>query len=621
MQAAMLNRILITVIRLSIFGLAFASLLTGELSAQQAKPQWSERDPVSDSSDTVHLNFRLLRTWTQTDVSLAPEARVLAPEFKALWKSVLGSKDRELRRNALLSIGQAHEGGYDDFSDLADDVQATFNRDDLRPITRVDAARTLVILDARAAASDLMKRLNDPGIRQIAEPAFARWDYEPAKSMWMKRLVQPDRVPRSQLILAIQCLGQAKSAGAKNECRKIAMSSRFDVGLRMAAARTLADLQPSGLEEAAQKLLARKKPASDLVGVALLRNHSGEAAEQILTAQLEHASPAVAAMAWQRLNNLNPARISTAVLVKTFVAKDARLRRLAVQNGSLRQDLPHEQLTAALDDHHPDVRRAARHALRDRERKAVHEADSKGTDAIHAAASKALASGFSWRGLEQACLLAAEIDHDPAASRIAELLRHERTEVASAAAYSLKELAVEDVLPQMLAYASQLDRELTTPNQGNPKRVEVVQPHLFESFAEHNYRAAEPLLRKYVPKEDPRFGTWYSRMAAVWSLAYLHQETPDPGLVAQFKTRMMDWDSMPPETDEVILACALAFGVMKEESAIPQLRRLAKAMPKQPKGRAAWWAIHQITGEPIPPKPRLEKSRSRWFLAPMQRSR
>ena len=187
-------------------------------------------------------------------------------------------------------------------------------------------------------------------------------------------------------------------------------------------------------------------------------------------------------------------------------------------------------------------------------------------------------------------------------------------------AYSLKELAVEGVLPQMLAYASELDQELMTPDKGNPKRVEVSQPHLFESFAEHNYRAAEPLLRKYVPKADPRFSTCYSRMTAIWSLAYLHQESPDPDLVAQLKTRMMDWGSIPPEMDEIVLACALAFGIMKEESTIPQLRKLAGAMPSQTQGRAACWAINQITGEPIPPKPGLEKSRSQWFLAPLKRS-
>ena len=613
-------RILTSIVRQSFsVGFAFA-LLTGELAAQQEKPQWAERQAVSDSTDTVHLDFRQLRTWTLTDVSLAPEARFLAPEFKSLWKSVLDSKDRELRRNALLSIGQAHEGGYDDFSDLVDNIRATFNRDDLRPITRVDAARTLVILDARSAASDLMKQLNEPGIRQITEPAFARWNYEPARSMWMKRLTQPDQVPRSHLVLAIQCLGQIKSAGAKTECRKITLSSRFDVGLRVIAARTLAGLQTSGLKEVAQQLLARKKPGSDLVGATLLRNHSGDATEQILTGLLEHSSPPVAAIAWERLNRLNPERIPAAVLAKTFVTKDARLRQLAVQNGFLRQELPLERLTSALDDHHPDVRRAARHALRDREHKAVREADSKSVGEIHAATSKALSNGYSWRGLEQACLLAAEIDHDRAATRIAELLRHERTEVASAAAYSLKELAVEGVLPQMLAYASELDQELMTPDKGNPKRVEVIQPHLFESFAEHNYRAAEPLLRKYVPKADPRFSTCYSRMTAIWSLAYLHQESPDPGLVAQLKTRMMDWSSIPPEMDEIVLACALAFGIMKEESAIPQLRKLAGAMPVQAPGRAACWAINQITGEPIPPKPGMEKSRSQWFLAPLKRS-
>ncbi|MBC8289507.1 MAG: hypothetical protein H8E37_04235 [Planctomycetes bacterium] len=616
----MSHRILKTVSRLSVVGIAFALLLT-ELSAQQGKPRWAQRESVRDSSDTAHLNFRMLRTWTQTDVELLPEGRVLTPEFKTLWKSVLNSKDRELRRNAVLSIGQAHDGGFDDFSDLIEDVRATFNRDDLRPITRVDAARTLVILDARAAAPDLMKHLNEPGVRQVAEPAFARWDHEPARAMWMERLKKPEGVPRSHLAMAMQCLAQVKHSSATNDCRKIAFSPDFDAGLRMEAARALARLQPSGLENDSENLLAGGKSLSALLGATLLREHTGETTERLLTSLLEHSSPPVAAKAWERLNELNPDRVTKAVLKKTLGVRDARLRLLAVRNCKLRSELLVDWLMAALDDHHPDVRCLARHGLRDHERKATKENKADIVDQIHAVNSKAFTSDFSWRGLEQACLLAGEIDHEPAVNRIVALLRHERKELASAAAYSLKELAVADVLPQMLAYAEQLDGELSRGIPGRSQRAEVVQTHLFESFADLNYRPADSLMRKYVPKQDPRYDAWYTRMAAIWSLAHFNKENSDAQLLSQFKSRMLDWSSIPPEMNEVVMAAALAFGVMKQESAVADLRRLAEAMPNQPPGRAAHWSIHQITGEPIPPKPRLEKSRSRWFLAPMQKTR
>lgn len=599
----------------------FLTFIVG-VKAEPPTRVWAEIDVVRDTSDTVHLKPQSLRSWNETDLDPLPIGRSLPDDFKPLWKSVLTSQDVELRRNALLSIGQVHQGGYADFSDLAEAVRETFNRDDLRVITRLDAARTLVILDARAAAPDLMKYLDGiPALRLVAEPAFADWDYQPARVMWMKRLKNPNSVPRSDLLLALRGLSQVGHSAAGEDMRKIVLSSKLDAGLRLTAAQALAELQTSGLDETSRQLLSPgTEPAavSALLAATLLRRHSGEATEQFLLPLLGHSAGPVAAKAWERLNELNPDGIPKSVLDQTLHGRDARLRLLAVRNCGHRSQLHVDLLIAALDDVHPDVRSLARHVLRDRDRKAARENDDTLDQEIRAAASLALTADFSWRGLEQACLLVGELDHKPVAALLAGLLTHKRNEVASSAAWSLKELAVEDVLPQMLAYAEQLDSQLESDDVEMFTRAELVQTHLFESFAELNYQPADSLLRKYIPKQTVRYEARFSRMSAIRTLAYFSGGKPEADLVSQLTERMFDRSLIQPELFEVVTACALAFGIMKTESRLADLRKLAAEMgPNQPPGRAAYWSIHQLTGETIPPKIPVAKSRARWFLTPV----
>lgn len=599
--------------------LVFFVAQTSGVTAEPPEKIWAQNDPVRDDSDTVHLEWQRLRSWTQADPGPLPFARTLPDGYKSAWVSVLSSPDRELRRNALLSIGQAHQGGYADFSDVGEAVRKTFNRDDLRTITRVDAARTLVILDARAAAPDLMNYLQEsPELRRLAEQAFADWDYEPAQAMWMRRLENPGAQARSHLSMALRGLSQVGHVAAADDILKIVVSSEFDSGLRLTAASGLAELRKSGLEDTSQQLLSPGKESpvlSALLAVTLLRRHSGEATEQLLLSLLEHSAAPVTARAWERLNELNPDRIPKPVLEQTLRDRDARLRLLAVRNSSLRRDPAFEWLRTALDDHHPDIRCLARHTLRDHERQAARENDEARVREIRGELIRAFDSDFSWRGLEQACLLAGELDHKPAATVIAALLPYPRNEVASAAAWSLKELAVADVLPQMLAYAQQLDARLESHGGDTWRRVEIVQTHLFEAFAELNYQPAGPLMRKYVPKGSARYETRFSRMAAIRSLAYLSDGRPDAELVSQLTERMFDWNAIPPEVDEVFIACAMAFGIMKMNSRLADLRKLLAGMgPDTPPGRAAFWAINQLTGEPIPPKTQFTRTRGGWFL-------
>lgn len=594
---------------------------SASVAADRARQTEGQASPVRDKTDTVHLDWERLRCWNEFDIHpLAPKP-FLPPEFKPLWKAALASSDRELRRNAILAIGVAHKGGYLDFADLAEDLKAILNGDDVRAETRIDAARTLVILDARTAAPDLMKQSEKaPELRQIAERAFADWNDMPARNMWMNRLAEPNGVPPSHLALAIRGLATVGHKEAADPVRKIVLSPGFGSGLRLTAARGLAELQTSGLEETAKQLLSEKSdglvPA--LLASTLLQRHSGDATEGLLLQLIEHSSPAVVAKAWERLDALNSDRIPDAVLAGALESRDARVRLLAVQSCGHRTHPYVEQLAAALDDTHPDVRCLARHALRDQASRSTKQSDA---DVVRQIQETALANlfGESWRGIEQGCLLAAELDDKLAVVALVDLVLHPRDEVASASAYAMKELAVAEMLPKLLEQANRI-KSLTARGVYKAKRTELVLPHLFEAFAEYKYKPAENLMKSYIAKTDASLQTPQCRSTAIWSLAYLHEGNVDLPLARQFTSRMFDRNPLPGEAHEVFAASAMALGIMKADGSLGDLRKLGEEFGSDDRaGRAAYWSINRVTDEPIPPKRRGTISRGQWFLTPLSR--
>ena len=608
---------------------ALIAVATVSVCSADSNPHWTEwsrTSTVRNQTDTIHLDWRQLQTWQAVKLELPAVRKFLKEEYKPLWVAALSSGDRELRRNALLSIGQAHQEEFLDFSDVTQAVQSTFRLDDLRPETRTDAARTLIILDARSSAPDLMTHLEDSSqLRHLAERAFAEWDYKPARAMWMERLARPDTCPPSQITLALRGLGHVRHPAAAGLIRDLTLSPTASAPLRLTAARALADLQNEGLEETAQLLLSQadtSNPVSGLLAGTVLQRHRSPASQDVLLKLLNSSSSAAAALAWQRLNAVKPERIPASDLQNALQSRDTRLRLLAVQNCGLRADLPVDSLLAALNDHHPDIRCQARHILKTRSLQADTETVSEDSARIQSGLTAAFQAN-SWRGLEQACLLAAELNHSPSAITLVDLLKHERNEVAASAANALKQLSNPAVLPQMLAHAVSLDERMATDRPRVFRRAEWVLPHLFESFAEQNYQPAETLQRKYVSKTPFRYGFSFCRMAAIWSLAHLHEGSPDADLVRQFTQRMFDQSIEDPESEPVITACALALGIMQSEPSVGDLRRLTGLFDQgMPPWQAAFWSLHRMTGEAVPPpRPGGIISRSDWFLNPLSSSR
>ncbi|MFV1966955.1 MAG: HEAT repeat domain-containing protein, partial [Pirellulaceae bacterium] len=232
---------------------------------------------------------------------------------------------------------------------------------------------------------------------------------------------------------------------------------------------------------------------------------------------------------------------------------------------------------------------------------------------------KKVLQGNHWCGLEQASLLLGHLEYKPVAGRIVELLDHERKEVYVTAAWALRRLQVPETLPRMLAkaqwhYERFVEPTIAVADGVWPSGRQCAQ--LFQAFGQMRYRESDELMRKCVPKNLNIDGEM--RAAACWALGYLYEDNPEQALVAMFESRIEDFDSIPPEDENVLWMSAIALGRMRAESALPTLRRIASMHgPNREPGRACYWAIERITGEPAPPPEKSEVGVLGWFLEPI----
>jgi HEAT repeat protein len=232
-----------------------------------------------------------------------------------------------------------------------------------------------------------------------------------------------------------------------------------------------------------------------------------------------------------------------------------------------------------------------------------------------------------WRGQEQAALLLAQFGHRPAAGRLVGLLPSGRGEVAVAAAWGLRRLAVSDTLPAALEF-------FRTPRQVGPAggvgppaaAVDQQLSQLAQFFGEGRYRPADAALRLLVPRGGSgpegglaRLAGGEARAAAIWALGLLHKGRPVPELVSALEGRLSDVNTPAGNEDHrVRWMSAVALGRMKSGEALPVLRRFSLGMPStDPVSNACLWAASRITGEAIPPAGTAEVVAGDWPLSPL----
>jgi HEAT repeat protein len=551
--------------------------------------------------------------YTDPDIPAARVMKVFPQRLTGLWLRALERPEKDLKCQAAAAIALAHRRGMSGLETTVTPLLRTLDQPEQHSTVRLAAAQALITLNARETADSLFRHAQTDGIemRNLVEPALARWDYGPVRAVWLERLNQSGQTGRSWVV-ALQGLGAVREPKAVPKLRELALSPATDPIIRLEAARALGAIQTTGLEKEAERLAAEKASSGNVVHLAaasLLRKHRSEEAVKILQRLAVGAEPAAAVVALEGLLDYDPRRVMP-LMPQVVASPDAGVRMQGVE-AHRRHTLPdHIALVAdLLDDPHPQVRVRARKVLAEIARRAEHG------DAVRRQATRLLATA-RWRALEQATILLSVLDHKPSATRFVELLRFERPEVFVAAAWGLRKLAVPETLAAQLKEIDRRWQRSLKPEANDPREmIDLQVAQLAQSLGRARYDAAAPVLRRFIPKQwniGPE-----SRAAAIWALGLIHEKAPPTGLVRELIGRVSDESVSDVEDLRVRRMSAIALGRMKAEEAVDFVRKYYPGkLSVEPFPNACGWALQEIAGEPLPTSGTADVVQKGWFLEP-----
>jgi HEAT repeat protein len=557
------------------------------------------------------------------ELPLARRVSVFDARLKPLWLEALARPEADAQCQAALAIATARGEGMLGLETTVAPLVAMLARADLHPEVRLAVARALIALDARSEAAALWRQAQqgDSDLRALVEPALARWDYRPARQVWLERLRQ-QAPARGSLVLAIQGLAAVVEEQAVPRLRDLVLSRTLAAPIRLEAARALGVLRRAVSEADARALAAVRGPqglVSRLAAAALLRRHQGEAAVQLLQGLARDAEPAVATTALARLMELDPKLVEPA-LPQLLASPDAGVRSYAV---AVMAQLPSTAYVRLLGDRlvdaHPEVRVKARKALH------ALAAQPAYRDRVLAQGQRHLA-GSDWRGQEQAVVLLTQLEQKATAGRLVELLASERPEVFVAAAWGLRKLAVADTLPAVSRHVQRRYEQLVA--RGGVGVPELVRPvdeqlaQLIQFLGQSRYQPADQVLQAILPRmlgpNQLNPAGFETRAATAWALGLIHEDKSVPELVRALEGRLTHVSGRAPEDLRVRRMSAIALGRMKAQATLGSLRRFFN--DGQPYldvvSSACGWAIHRLTGEKLPPMGTVAVSVEHWFLRP-----
>ena len=544
----------------------------------------------------------------------APEPLVFFPAKNVpLWLTALARPEADLQRRAAEAIAEAHLLGCSDLDDAKPILVQIVAAEKTNSAARLAAARTLVVLEAKESADTLFAASKNFGteLRQVIEPALAKWKFQPIRPLWQQRLKISDTRHRD-LMLAIDGVQAASDGSAVPALLLIVHDQQRPIATRLAAARAAGQIQTTGLEPEVEQLLKPAAPplVSRLCAVALLKQHHSQAALNLLLRLAQDDEPTIAAEALAALNSSEP-KLVLSIGEQVLLNQDANVRLQGIATYvTLATPSRVARLGRLLDDPHRGVRNQIREQL------FVLAENAELKASILQSATEVLA-GPSWRGHEQAVLLLAALDHKPAAARIAQLLDSPRAEVMVTAAWGLRVLAVQDTLP---AIQKKVQREfdLRIKSAVSSLAADAQVGHLCEALGLMKHTPAEPLLQRFIPKLL-NLGE-FSRSGAIWALGHLHAGVPDEPLGQLLVGRLTESTMLlPAEMPRVRVASAISLGRMQSKSQTERIRGyLGSTGSHDPVSLAIRWAIHEITGETFPPLERPKMSaKSNWFLQPL----
>ena len=411
------------------------------------------------------------------------------------------------------------------------------------------------------------------------------------------------------MIHAVNGLAALRHAEANGPLTALLRGEGQRVSVRLAAAQALGTINSPEVVDLTESVLRDDSIGMELrslLAIGLLSHQEGEKTVELLKKIVAGDNSAVQARALQRLFEIDH-RIVDGLADPLLSSDDVNVRRWCARAMIAgRTDSRMEPLASFLGDVNPSLRREVARGLIDlAQQPELH-------DVIIQQTMRVLARD-QWQGCEQAAVVLAKLDHEPGGPRLVELLGHSRGEVQVASAWALKQLAVEELLPEMLDHAEsvyqgfrsgQINKAMFGPS--------LKMAHLFIAFGDQRYQPAERLMREYLPK-DFSLGL-YARAAAAWAMGMLYENNSQDDLVEIFSGRLTDLIGQYPETKEMRRMSAVSLGRMRSESALPLLRRFASGPSEI--SRICYWSIEQITGEPPPRFEPITIEINDWILSP-----
>lgn len=391
---------------------------------------------------------------------------------------------------------------------------------------------------------------DDPGVRPSVESYLIRNSSTAAREDWRNRLQQADAIPE-EIERALDGLAKVGETQDIELCLNVLRSNQSTPITRLAAARALGSLRTSGFETLAQETLRTELPEKHFLAAHLVAEHKQPESLKVLEQVLgQGVAPAKRIAANAIAKNFPQQGLEYA---KEWIKQpDDEIRLAALR---LLRNAPSTESTRLqailLGDPDATVRQTAR--------KHLLEAANNGLRLVVDECVSQELAGSTWQGIEQAIVLAVELDDRSRCARLIELLDHQRPEVNMYAGWGLMELANElAIIEALVPHTKELTAKLEAANV-LPKQDIIRLSFLFEAFGRNRYEPVVEMLRKYIPKDGFKMGN-LSRASAIWALGKILKDQDDPNLRAQLKDRIIDLRTMMPENYLVGFACLLTLG-------------------------------------------------------------
>ena len=533
-----------------------------------------------------------------------------------LWEAAMQRPEFDLRADAIEAFARAHKEGVSGLEVAIPSIRKSL-AEDPQPYVRLSAARALIELDDRASADALLAACARADIVTTdmtcaVDAALVRWAYAPAGRVWIERLKKQPRA-LTETVSAIQCLSRTGAAEAVGPLLASVLDEHESAAIRMEAAKALGQIESSGLLPEAQRLASSGRAGESLTALAMLENHSGAEAVDLVRKLASDPDARVRAHAIGILTRVDSHLVASAYAIAARDTDDGVRLEVIRAFAASPSEAGISSLITALADPSQPVRTTASAAM-------IQFSLKSGLDEQITRAVQDVLDSAGWREVEQGCRIAGTLRMSDAAPKLITLLSAERAEVRLAAATALRQIASKENLPAILQRAELL----TTQAAGaaaNPERFESIgqeAAQLLTAIGEGRYQPASALMMRYIPKHSHFHPT--ARGAALYALGKIHEGEPDAELVKAFESRISDNNPIDPEAADVRRFAAIGLARMHSSSSLPTLREFYEAENSTVSvGGACRWAIMQLEHVELPPLKPLVHVPGPFFLEPIRR--